>query len=94
MERILIKRKNGSPIFLKRSAFIFSKLSRKSKKVLNCRGSSVLVSTDVAAMGLDVKDLNLSINIPEIYVYFSDSRLRNNTFIAAFSQEGQNPFIH
>ena len=27
------------------------------------RDSSVLVSTDVAAMGLDVKDLNLSINI-------------------------------
>ena len=27
------------------------------------RGASVLVSTDVAAMGLDVSDLNLSVNI-------------------------------
>ena len=32
-------------------------------KFSNPRECSVLVSTDVAAMGLDVKDLNLSINI-------------------------------
>ena len=42
--------------------FRFQRTSIQGYK-LNSRAVSVLVSTDVAAMGLDVMDLNLSVNI-------------------------------
>ena len=73
---IPIRKKKGSLIHLNRGTFLLLHL-----KLLfyNCRNKTVLVSTDVAAMGLDVDNLNLSVNIGKTYLFDEETKIREET---------------